>query len=170
MADLDQVRTWAEALIARHLDPLVWTFGFDRAMTRAGLCSFSAHRISVSRHLASRHGDDEIHQTLLHEIAHALAGPRAGHGAKWRTIAKGIGCDGKRTHDGAIAVELAPWVGSCPAGHVHYRYRRPKRLLACGRCSRHFSREHAITWQARAVTPAVRDRAARSTPGFQSSS
>ena len=74
MADLARVRVWADALIALHLDSK-WTFAFDRATTRAGLCDHRMHRISVSRHFAERFDDDEIHQVLLHEVAHALAGP-----------------------------------------------------------------------------------------------
>jgi predicted SprT family Zn-dependent metalloprotease len=159
VADLKRVRTWAEALIALHLDPTVWSFGFDNAKTRAGLCSFNTHRITVSRYLAGRYEDDEIHQILLHEVAHALAGPRVGHGPKWRTIAKELGYDGKRTHDGSIADEFAPWVGTCPAGHVHYRYKRPARQLACGRCSRRFDPRFAIEWRQRAVPRAQRSAA-----------
>ena len=73
MADLDRVRRWAAALIDLHLDPAVWSFGFDAAKTRAGLCDYGKKRITVSRHLAGRYDDDEIHQVLLHEVAHAVA-------------------------------------------------------------------------------------------------
>jgi predicted SprT family Zn-dependent metalloprotease len=159
VAELDRVRRWADALIALHLDPKVWSFGFDNAKTRAGLCSFDKHRITVSRYLAGRYEDDEIHQILLHEIAHALAGPRAAHGQRWKTIAKELGYDGKRTHDGAIADEFAPWVGTCPAGHIHYRYKQPRAALACGRCSRRFDPANAITWQHRAPARAAASRA-----------
>jgi hypothetical protein len=93
MAELERVRRWADALIALHLDPS-WSFGFDHAKTRAGLCNYTAKRITVSRHLAARYEDDEIH----------------------------------------------------PAGHLHYRYRRPTRPLACGRCSRRFDARNAIEW------------------------
>ena len=145
------MRQWANALIALHLDPSEWTFGFDNAKTRAGLCNFTTKRISVSKYLAARYDDDEIHQVLLHEVAHAMAGSRAGHGARWKAQALELGYEGKRTHDGAIADELAPWVGTCPRGHVHYRYRQPKRMLACGRCSRSFDRANAIDWVRRAT-------------------
>lgn len=148
MADLNRVRTWANALIALHLDE-TWSFGFDNAKTRAGLCNFTAKRITVSRYLAARFEDDAIHQTLLHEVAHALAGPRAGHGASWRAIAADLGYEGGRLHDGPIADELAPWVGTCPAGHVIHRYRRPTRPMACGRCSRRYDPAHAIRWTRR---------------------
>ncbi|MGV8886045.1 MAG: SprT-like domain-containing protein [Microbacteriaceae bacterium] len=145
MAELERVRHWASALISLHLDPS-WTFTFDNAKTRAGLCNYTDKRISVSRYLASRYDDDEIHQVLLHEVAHAMAGPRSGHGAQWKAVAADLGYEGKRLHSGAIADELAPWVGHCPAGHVHYRYKTPTRTLACGKCSRRFDAKHTIAW------------------------
>ena len=150
MAELSRVRVWAEALIALHLDAS-WSFGFDHAKRRAGLCDYTAKRITVSRHLAARFDDDEIHQILLHEVAHALAGPRVGHGPAWKRIARNLGYEGGRTHSGSVAHELAPWVGSCPAGHVHYRYRRPARALSCGVCTRRFDSAHLIRWRQREV-------------------
>lgn len=144
------MRTWAIALIRLHLDDS-WSFGFDNAKTRAGLCNYTDRRISVSKYLAARYQDDEIHQVLLHEVAHALAGTRAGHGPKWKAIAAGLGYEGKRLHDGETAHEFAPWVGTCPAGHLHYRYRRPTRAAACGECTRRFDPSHAIDWHERTV-------------------
>lgn len=152
MSDLDRVTTWAQALIRLHLDPEVWSFGFDHARTRAGLCNFTDKRISVSKPLALKYEDDEIHQVLLHEVAHALAGPRAGHGPTWRRIAAEIGYDGKRTHEGSAANELAPWLGTCPTGHEHFRFRRPAKPLSCGVCSRGFRHEHLITWVKREIS------------------
>jgi predicted SprT family Zn-dependent metalloprotease len=154
VADLDRVRRWAEALIALHLDPS-WTFGFDNARTRAGLCSYDRKRISVSRLLAGRYDDDEIHQVLLHEVAHAIAGAKAGHGPRWKRTATDLGYEGKRLHSGAIADELAPWVGACPAGHVHYRYKRPTRVVSCAICSRRFDLRYQIEWRQRDVRRAA---------------
>ncbi|MBC7518891.1 MAG: SprT-like domain-containing protein [Microbacteriaceae bacterium] len=150
MAELDRVRQWAVALIALHLDSS-WSFAFDAAKTRAGLCNYTHHRITVSRHLAARFDDDEIHQVLLHEVAHAMAGSRAAHGPRWRAVASELGYVGTRLHDGAIASELAPWVGACVGGHLHYRYRRPTRVLACGKCSRNFDSAHVIRWERRTL-------------------
>jgi len=131
--------------MALHLDDS-WSFAFDNAKTRAGLCNYTDKRISVSRYLANRYEDDDIHQVLLHEVAHAIAGSRAGHGQKWKAIAQDLGYVGKRLHDGPIADELAPWVGTCSAGHVHYRYRTPTRPLSCGKCSRRFDAANLINW------------------------
>jgi predicted SprT family Zn-dependent metalloprotease len=150
VAELERVRAWADALIALHLDA-DWSFGFDNAKARAGLCNYTAKRISVSRYLAQRYEDDEIHQVLLHEVAHAIAGTKSGHGARWKRIAADLGYAGTRLHDGRVADDLAPWVGDCPAGHTHYRYRKPTRPLSCGRCSRGFSQANLIVWQKRQV-------------------
>lgn len=120
MAELARVRVWADALIRMHLEPRfgasTWTFDFDRAKRRAGLCNYTERRITVSRYLAEKFDDDEIHQVLLHEVAHAMAGSDAGHGPAWKRIAAEIGYVGGRTHDGEIAHERAPWVGACRPG------------------------------------------------------
>lgn len=150
MADLDRVRVWADALIRMHLEPMhgqgTWSFGFDHAKRRAGLCSFTAKRITVSRYLAAKFDDDEIHQILLHEVAHAMAGPDAAHGPKWKRIAREIGYVGGRTHNGEIAHEHASWLGTCPAGHEHARFRRPTRATSCAKCSKSFSQDFLINW------------------------
>ena len=165
MAELSRVTVWAEALIRLHLDADHWSFAFDNAKKRAGLCDYAKKRISVSRYLAARWTDDEVYQILLHEVAHALAGPTAGHGPLWRRTAYGIGYVGKRTHEGETAVELAPWVGTCPNGHLHYRHRRPTRALSCAKCSRSFSRAFLITWTKREIPQATRRRAAAAAAG-----
>ena len=161
MSELHRVRGWAEALIALHLDAS-WTFGFDNAKRRAGLCDFDRKRISLSRYLAARYDDDDNHQTLLHEVAHALAGPAAGHGPAWKRIARDLGYVGGTTHQGETAIELAPWVGTCPAGHVVYRHRRATRATSCARCARQYDPAHLLTWTRREITPATR--AAAMTP------
>ena len=160
MSDLVKVRLWADSLIRLHLDPAVWSFGFDNAKRRAGLCNFNTKRITVSRYLAARYDDDDVHQILLHEVAHALAGPRAGHGPSWRRTAEELGYVGSRLHHGETADELAPWVGSCPNGHTLYRYRKPRHVTSCGVCSRSFDDRFKIDWQHREITPSMRRRAA----------
>lgn len=155
MADLNRVRVWAQALIALHLDES-WTFDFDNAKRRAGLCDYQRRRITVSRYLAARFEDDEIHQTLLHEVAHALAGHTAGHGPAWKRMARDLGYVGGTTHRGETATELAPWVGRCPSGHTTYRHRRPSSETSCAVCSRRFDRRYLFTWTRREITAADR--------------
>ena len=86
MSEPHRVRQWAEALISSHLDSS-WTFGFDNAKRRAGQCDYTRRRITVSRYLSARYDDDTNHQTLLHEVAHALAGATASATSAARPIA-----------------------------------------------------------------------------------
>jgi len=155
MTEQHAVRRVAENLIAAHLDA-GWSFAFDNAKRRAGACHFASQRITMSRYLVARFSDEENRQVLLHEIAHALAGPRAAHGPAWKRIARGLGYTGGVTHHGETAVELAPWVGTCPAGHVAYRHRRATRAMSCAKCARTFDERHLFTWRRREITPAVR--------------
>ncbi|TXK10165.1 SprT-like domain-containing protein [Microbacterium hatanonis] len=155
MTEPQRVRTWAEALLALHLDAS-WSFGFDNAKLRAGVCDFRRKRITVSRYLSARHDDEENHQTLLHEVAHAIAGPGAGHGPRWKAIARDLGYVGGTTHRGETAVELAPWVGVCPAGHVAYRHRRAPRATSCSKCAPRFDLRYLFTWTRREISSAER--------------
>lgn len=155
MSDLERVRAWAESLIVVHLDAS-WTFGFDNAKRRAGQCDYRRKRLTVSRYLAARHGDDENHQTLLHEVAHAIVGPEAAHGPRWRLAARELGYVGGVTHHGETATELAPWVGLCPAGHVAYRYRRPSRATSCATCAPRFDERFVFRWVRREISGATR--------------
>ena len=166
MADLERVRRWAEALIVLHLDPRVWSFGFDNAKKRAGLCNYTAKHISVSRYLASRYDDDEIHQILLHEVAHAMAGSS-------RRARPEVGDDRRRprvrrpSHPrrrGRARTRARGW-GSAPRGTSISATVNPQRPLSCGLCRRGFDRANLIVWRHREITPAVRRRAASAAGG-----
>lgn len=155
MTDLHVVRREAEALIAAHLDAS-WSFAFDNAKRRAGACDYTRKRITVSRYLAARFDDEENRQVLLHEVAQALAGAKAAHGAAWKRKARSIGYTGGVTHHGETATELAPWVGVCPAGHTAYRHRRATRATSCAKCSPVFDERHLFSWRRREITAATR--------------
>lgn len=155
MSELAHVRRDAEEMLRTHLDSS-WTFAFDNAKRRAGACDYTRKRITVSRYLAARYDDETNRQTLLHEIAHALAGARAGHGAAWKRTALALGYTGGVTHHGETATELAPWVGVCPAGHIAYRHRKATRPTSCAKCSRRFDERHLFTWTRREISPATR--------------
>lgn len=159
MSDLHELRGRAERLLAQHLGPS-WSFSYDTAKLRAGKCDYTRRQISLSRYLAARHSDAENEQTLLHEIAHALAGPAAGHGDAWLRIARQLGYTGGRTHDGEVAREYARWVGICPAGHEIVRFRRPTKPVSCGKCSRRFDRRNLVRWRERTEAERAADRPA----------
>jgi predicted SprT family Zn-dependent metalloprotease len=131
-----------------------WTFRFDNARARFGACRYSSRQITLSRHLTRLCSEEEVRNTLLHEIAHALVGRAHGHDEVWRRTALAIGSDGKRTDDGPDGVAYA-WTGRCPAGHVVRRHRRPSRVMSCSTCSPGRFDHRAIFEWTRAGQPAV---------------
>jgi predicted SprT family Zn-dependent metalloprotease len=155
MSELLEIRRQAEELISSHLDAS-WSFAFDNAKRRAGLCDYTRKRISLSRYLTARYDDETNRQTLLHEIAHALAGSGAAHGAAWKRTARALGYTGGVTHHGEPANELAPWVGLCPAGHIAYRHRKAARATSCAKCSPRFDDRFLFVWRRRDITAATR--------------
>lgn len=56
-----------------------------------GLCSYKDKCVIISSHHLQIHPDEEIKNTVLHEIAHALT-PGHGHDSVWADKAKEIGC------------------------------------------------------------------------------
>lgn len=111
-----------------------WRLLGDDAKRRAGACRYGTRTISLSRPLTHLHDETEVRETVLHEIAHALAGPAAGHGPQWQSIATAIGSTGARCVDADAPRLEGDWRGRCPAGHEADRHRRPTRVLLCTRC------------------------------------
>jgi predicted SprT family Zn-dependent metalloprotease len=146
---LDFIRALAENKIAEFLDPATWSFDFDSAKRRAGLCDYTNSKISLSRYFAEIHSIDECEQVILHEIAHGICGKAAGHSKRWLNTATSIGYRAEQFSGKEIAAETARWVGLCPNGHAHYRYRKPSRPMSCALCSSSFSARFLISWRDR---------------------
>jgi ribosomal protein L37AE/L43A len=131
--DLTCARVLAERLINEHgLDG--WTFRFDRAKRRFGLCDYGAKTISLSRHLTALNGEGEVRHTLLHEIAHALT-PGAGHGGSWRKKCFELGIEPTRCYGRNVRQPLPRYLLVCPCcGLKISRERKSRRKLACKPC------------------------------------
>ena len=109
-----------------------WRIKFDHARRRAGQCDYTNKTISLSR-LYVRHADiDHIRDTILHEIAHALVGPRHGHDSVWRQKAREIGCTATRCH--RLSFAQAKWLMTCPNGCFSVERHRKKSGLVCATC------------------------------------
>ncbi len=142
---VSQALVIARSLMSEHgLDG--WAVGLDRAKTRAGACRFRSRKITLSAYLTALHSEDEVRDTLLHEIAHALVGPGHGHDAVWRAQALAIGSSGQRCTAEDSPRIAGDWVGRCAHGHEVTRHRRPTRLVSCSRCSPTFSADHVLEW------------------------
>ena len=142
----DLITALALTEMGLHLDLSSWSFGYDSAKTRAGLCSYTNQHISVSRYLCEIHSIADVRQTILHEIAHARCGPEAGHGRVWLQTAKSMGYLNKKFTGKEIGRQIAPWQGFCPGEHEHFAYRKPKRAQSCVWCHPVYDSRFLINW------------------------
>jgi predicted SprT family Zn-dependent metalloprotease len=150
VADYDEVISLAEHLIEVHLadKKWQWTFFFDHAVRRVGACHHDTKRISLSRHYVDIADIDDVKQTLLHEVAHAMVGKRHNHSQQWLDTARSIGYTGWIRHEGASPTHLARWRGTCPNGHEVLRFRRPRNFVAsCIECYPRYDERYLITWE-----------------------
>ena len=127
--DLKILSETAAALFAEHR-LAGWTFGLAGSKRRLGVCKYRRKRIEISEFYARHNPDAAVLDTLLHEIAHALAGPKAGHGPVWQVIAVRLGATPRACDDSPdTVVEPGDWRTTCPAcDRTHHRYKRPRSL------------------------------------------
>ena len=135
--DCDAAQQRAQQLMAQHgLIERGWSFSFNRRKQSLGLCNYTAKRIELSSLFVVRNDADEVVDTVRHEIAHALAGRKAGHGPAWAAVCCRIGAIPKRTCNTA-AMPRGNFQARCPGcGKEHDRYRRPmrRRVYHCRAC------------------------------------
>lgn len=127
-----EAKDLALELIAKYVPG--WSFDFDGAATRCGLCRYSTKTISLSIHYVDGNDVEDIRDTILHEIAHAIAGPEAAHGPAWAIIAVALGASPRPCADASVAMPRGGWAASCPCGQVYRRHRQPVASYRCRRC------------------------------------
>ena len=143
--NLEDIENLANQLLSEHkLTDKGWKFKWDNAKRRFGNCSHRRKQITLSRHLTPLRELSAIRNTILHEIAHALVGPRNGHNKVWKAKALEIGCTGDRC---STDVSISPqYKGTCPncKREIH-RHRRKN--ISCGKCDRNFNPLFVFVWE-----------------------
>lgn len=113
-----------------------WQLAFDLAPARAGSCRYEKKQITLSVTYCLKASKGEIVDTILHEIAHAIVGPKHGHDAAWKAAAQRIGCTAERCHH----VQHTPprWHGGCGCGQEWKRQRLTQRARTsrCSKCKK----------------------------------
>ena len=109
-----------------------WKLDLDHAKVRAGACFFREKKISFSRNFVKNSNESEIYDTILHEIAHALVGPKHGHNIVWKKMAKKLGCSARRCH--TLEFSDYKWVRYCENFCWEQKTHRRKLNLICRKC------------------------------------
>ena len=137
LMDLHDAEKLARSLMDRHgLFDSGWRFRWGSAKRQIGSVRIrqqtsrqTARRVTtktltLSRPLVRSNSEAEVRDTILHEIAHALAGPENGHNAVWKRVCRRIGAKPQR-----LAGEGVNGI-------------KPRYLVTCGRCGRELGRRH----------------------------
>jgi len=139
------VRQVALDLMARH-GLHGWGFAFNRRKRALGLCRYETRAIELSIYLVDQNGPEEVVDTILHEIAHALVGHGHGHDAVWKRKCLEIGAKPQRC--GQADMPCGRWQARCGGcGTQFSRHRKPKRLRGwfCRTCG---PERGQFTWRA----------------------
>ena len=136
----------ARALMTKH-GVGHWRFGFDRSKTSYGTCYPFWKKITVSKYFCADLSNDieDIKDTILHEIAHALMQKRhphvkSSHGILWQSIAKEIGCKNPCRRSNKGTMPRGKYRAFCPqCGDLDlYKHRRSPAMKAgrwvCVKC------------------------------------
>ena len=128
-------------LIDKHLGDKGWCFRWDTAVRRFGACHHNFKMITLSKALVELNDWEQVKDTTLHEIAHALAGKGAGHNYLWKYWCREIGARPERCYPYTVVQPKAKWQATCTnCGRVVNRCRKPNGI-ACGACWR---KEHKL--------------------------
>ncbi len=121
-----------------------WKLVIDtRPKGRLGQCRWAQKEIGISAWLLELNDPhhEEITDTLRHEAAHVLAGPKAHHGARWRRFAVALGAKPQACCNTTRAGLVTPSstsgiVGTCGNCGKKFGRLRPRRFLCCTECSK----------------------------------
>lgn len=145
MEDFDVLGFARESLDKHGLTD--WNVGWDRAKRRAGQCVHGAKKITFSRTLAEIYPPSTMKDVVLHEVAHALAGPAHNHDAYWKKVARSLGATPRALLPATLPTPPQPWVGTCRhCGLVKRLHSMPRRVVSCGKCSRSFREDLVLDW------------------------
>jgi predicted SprT family Zn-dependent metalloprotease len=113
------VHAEAAGLLRQHgLAELGWKFRINSRKRAVGLCSYTSKTIHVSQHYIQLTPPEEITDTILHEIAHALSYTRygskgRGHGFLWKQVCREIGADPTRVTEKAVSTATPNYTIIC---------------------------------------------------------
>jgi len=118
-----------------------WQFQWCEGKRLFGYCNNTKKIISLSLPLTELNSEEQVKDTILHEIAHALAPVGEGHGRIWKSICVKIGANPTRCYSSKdVTKPKANYVRVCTTCNVeHQAYRKSRRKVACGACCKKYN-------------------------------
>ena len=128
---LSEAERLARDILDKHDLSDKWEFRWSTGRTFAGKTEFyrshvaaqkgRAGRLALSRPFCSVNERPQVLDTILHEVAHILAGIRAGHGPAWKAVALKLGANPKSCVSADAVVPPKRYTGVCDkCGYTFY--------------------------------------------------
>lgn len=125
-----------------------WVLQLGRAKRRLGCCHYNKKIIEISKDYLMAGSEEQIANTITHEIAHALLPPSAGHNSEWKRLHQKLGGNGERCGNIPEMAKNYSWEIVCSNGcsvgqntktgeilHSLKYYRKPKDVIrTCKKC------------------------------------
>lgn len=158
--DIKKAENLANKLIAANhligkrkinIKDLGYKFALRNAKTRCGACSYRNKEIILDIPFVQTENEEEIRDTLLHEIAHAISYylygiHGSGHGRFWKYVCREIGARPEREKSGTKLVEGKYTLANKDSGKIYmYYYRRPAKVIRAIQDGRLFLRDQPQT-------------------------
>ena len=145
MKSFEEAKVWIAETCHKHIkEPFEIRYNFKDTQY-LGRCQFS----SVPRLIFNvpyvkyciEHGElDEFKTTVLHEIAHVLAGKGHHHDSVWKEKAKEIGLENPQRLSKTTYKIPNKWKVTCiHCGETYEAPRKPRKDTACGECCRKYN-------------------------------
>ena len=131
-----ELTAYAEAKLKEHgLASKGWTFGWQNYRRAFGTCHYSIKMIKLSLPmLKSGESVEAMKGTIMHEVAHAIAGDKAGHGPVWKAAMIQLGQKPNRCRPSDGAKPDFKWRLSCESCDFSQGYFRKPATAAYGSC------------------------------------
>lgn len=110
-----------------------WELVTNRSRRNAGTAQLGRITLSVPILVEGEATEEDVRNTILHEIAHCLVGPGHKHDAVWREKCIEIGGNGRETHSIKTPHRYR---GTCTCGKTFHRDAKSDRMhrLICRKC------------------------------------
>ena len=119
---LSLVEKTANELLVEYNLSSRWRFVWISSKMTIGECDFKERTIALSSIYVEYNRKTEWEDVLRHEIAHAIAGNKAGHGPKWKRVCEKVGAKPIR----CVEFHNIPYryVGVCPDCSFRFGFHR----------------------------------------------
>lgn len=110
-----------------------WRFNWMNRRNTYGLCRYGPKLVQLSLLFVDHNDEEKVLEVCRHEVAHAIAGHKAGHGWEWQMIATQLGVVNPRPCTEGAELPPARYQATCPTCSKLYSKTRPPKPSVNGR-------------------------------------